>query len=356
MKNKIAFISGDGVGPSLMKEALKVLNRVSEVFEREFVLTECEAGQSAQYKYGNQLPQKTVQACLEADAVLLGGVELEKPCPSDQRKMLLRMRQELGLITNVRPVSIPKSLWEYSTMRRDVLERGFHIFVARDLKGGTITNPHERSEGAHGRVAVDFERYDEQIIRECVADAFAIAGRSRGKAHLVCKCKGLASSILWRDVAFEMKEEYPEISLQRIEPDDCAYEISRDPSQFDVVFGINTYGDILSDQASGLTGAARTLGAFNTMAGGKGLYERNLFSDMAYDEVGKDSYNPIGMIRAAALMLQYSLEFPEAAAAIDRAIEEALLAGYATADLMREGKTLVGTSGMGDAIAARVRK
>ena len=360
---KILVLPGDGIGPEIVPEAVKVLEKVAPKFGLELEFQEGLIGGAAIDRLGKSLPDETLEASRASDAVLLGAVGGPKwdTLPAGERPevaALLPLRKGLGLYANIRPCLLYSALADSSTLKKEVIE-GTDLIVIRELTGGlyfgkksretyTITSG-DKTETAEK--AIDTLVYTTPEIKRILALAFDLAKKRSGKVTSVDKANVLESSRLWRETAEKMIEEYPEINLEHIYVDNCAMQLVRDPKQFDVIVTENTFGDILSDQASMLSGSIGMLPSAS-IGGEVALYEPSHGS--APDIAGKDLANPIATILSAAMMLEITFDLPDAAQSIRKAVGEVLEAGYRTGDIMSPGCRQVGTAQMGALIRERL--
>lgn len=362
MSYKITVLSGDGVGPDVIEQAVKVLKAVEKRFGHSFELSEGLIGGVAIDKTGSALTEETLQNCRESDAVLLGAVgdpKYDDPqAPVHPEDGLLALRKGLGLFANLRPVKVYPSLIDNTNIKPEALEGVDFIFL-RELTGGLyFGQPKKQWETEKGRIAVDSMLYTEQEIARIVRVGFELA-RKRGKKLLsVDKANVLLSSRLWRQVTMEVSKEYPDVELSHMLIDACAMQIIRNPKSFDVAVTENTFGDIITDEASMLAGSLGMLPSASLAGvpedGVKtfGLYEP--VHGSAPDIKGQDKANPIATILSVAMMLRYSFGLSEEAAVIEKAVEDVLEEGIATADIAKEGTKHVGTIEMGSIIAEKV--
>lgn len=363
MKFDIAVLPGDGVGPEVVAEALKVLKVVGERFGHEFKLHEGLIGGIAIDASGEALTAATLRMCRRCHAVLLGAVggpkwddPLNKVRPEDG---LLALRKELALFANLRPVKIFPMLVNSTTLKPEVV-RGVDMMVVRELTGGLyFGKPKKRWTTAKGRKAVDSMLYSEQEIERIVRVGFELARQRRKKLVSVDKANVLESSRLWRQVAIEVSASYPDVELEHMLVDACSMRLIQKPTHFDVMVTENTFGDILTDEASMLTGSmgmlpsASLAGVPKAVEMSFGMYEP--IHGSAPKRAGLNMANPIATILTAALMLRYSMALEKEAQAIEKAVLDALVAGYRTYDIMEDGKTKVGTREMGDVIAKAIK-
>ena len=352
MAQNIAVIRGDGIGPEIVEQALLVLNRVAERFGHEFTYTDVDMGGNAIDKWGDPLPQEMLRRCLDSDSVLLGAVGGPKwndvPGPMRPEKGLLRLRAGMGVYSNNRPAKIWPQLASASPLKQEIVDKGIDFLIVRELIGGIYFGKHETVTENGEKVAIDELRYSEEEIRRIGRIGFETA-RKRGKRLCsVEKSNVLDSSRLWKKVMHELAAEYPDVALSDMLVDNCAMQIVRDPSQFDVIVTENMFGDILSDEASMVTGSIGMIPSSSLGQTSRGLYEP--IHGSAPDIAGKDVANPIGTILAAAMMLRYSFDMAQEADAIESAVSKVLDGGYRTKDILPAdptGCTLVGCQEMG---------
>lgn len=353
---KIAVIPGDGIGPEIIRQAYKLLDRVGAKYNIDFEYQEVLMGGVAIDKTGLPLPEETLDICKKSDAVLLGAVGGEKweSLPGHLRPEagLLAIRKGLGVFANLRPAILFKQLKSASSLKEDVLGDGLDIMVVRELTGGIYFGDRGRRQGKNGQEAWDTEAYSEMEIERVARVAFDITRKRSKRLMSIDKANVLESSRLWREVVIRVAQDYPDVSLSHMYVDNAAMQLVRNPRQFDVIVTSNIFGDILSDEASMLTGSLGMLPSASLGQGSLGLYEP--IHGSAPDIAGQDKANPIATIMSVAMMVRYSLGSQEAARAIELAVEAALDEGYRTQDIMEPGMTLVGTEEMGDKIASRI--
>ena len=356
MKYNIAVIHGDGIGPEVVGEALKVLDTIAAKYHHEFVYTPVLAGGCAIDAVGECLPQATIDACKAADAVLLGAVGGWKwdTLPGDKRpeRALLGLRKELELFANIRPAMLFDALADACPLKPEIVEGGLDIVVVRELTGGIYFGERGTKETDLGPAAYDVEQYAEEEVRRIAVTAFDMAIKRNKKVTSVDKANVLESSRLWRRVVTEVAKDYPEVTLEHLYIDNAAMQLVRNPKQFDVIVTGNIFGDILSDEASMITGSIGMLSSASMNESKFGLYEPSHGS--APDIAGKDMANPIATILSAAMLLRYSFDLDREADAIENAVQAVLTEGYRTGDIMSEGCVRVGTCKMGDLIAQRI--
>ncbi len=358
MNKKIAVIRGDGIGPEIVNEALRVLDRVAAQFGHSFTYTDVDMGGIAIDKWGDPLPPEMMQKCVESDSVLLGAVGGDKwndvPGPMRPEKGLLRLRAGMGVYSNNRPAKIWPQLAEASPLKPSIVEKGIDFIIVRELIGGIYFGEH-RTDSADGQlVATDILKYGEKEIERIGRIGFETAQKRGKRLCSVEKSNVLDSSRLWKKVMHRLAEEYPDVELSDMLVDNCAMQIVKNPAQFDVVVTENMFGDILSDEASMITGSIGMIPSSSLGATPCGLYEP--IHGSAPDIAGKDIANPIGTILSAAMMLRFSFDMPQEADAIEKAVSDYLDAGYRTADIMSEGKTLVGCAECGKLITELIGK
>ncbi len=354
MVKNIAVIRGDGIGPEITEQALKVLDRIAEIYGHTFNYTDVDMGGCAIDKYGDPLPEAELKKCTEADSVLLGAVGGEKwnSVPGNMRpeKGLLRLRAGMGVYSNNRPAKIWKQLSEASPLKREIVDKGIDFIIVRELIGGIYFGEHK----TEGDTAIDVLRYSEAEIERIGRIGFETARKRRKKLCSVEKSNVLDSSRLWKKVMHRLAEEYPDVELSDMLVDNCAMQIVKNPAQFDVIVTENMFGDILSDEASMITGSIGMIPSSSLGASTCGLYEP--IHGSAPDIAGKDLANPIGTILSAAMMLRYSFDMAEEADAVEKAVAAYLDAGYRTADIMSEGMTQVGCKKCGELILENIKK
>jgi 3-isopropylmalate dehydrogenase len=356
MTRKITVIPGDGIGTEVVAGALKVLAAIEKKFNRSFQYTEALAGGAAlDSPAGVPLPDATLEACRQSEAVLLGAVGGPKwdanPQHLKPEQALLGLRKELGLFSNIRPAKIYSALLDASTLKKDVVE-GVDLIVVRELTGGLYFGTPRGIELRSGEMAgFNTMVYSESEIRRIARSAFDIARARSKKVCSVDKANILETSQLWRKVVNETAKDYPEIALSHMYVDNCAMQLIRNPKQFDVIVTENMFGDILSDAAAMLTGSIGML-ASASIGGSVAMYEP--VHGSAPDIAGQNKANPIATIASVAMMLRFSFSYGEEADAVERAIEAVLRDNFRTGDIYTEGTTLVGTTEMAERICERI--
>ena len=361
MTKNIALIRGDGIGPEIVGQAKLVLDKIAEIFGHEFIYTDVDMGGNAIDKYGDPLPQEMLDKCLASDSVLLGAVGGPKwngvPGPMRPEKGLLRLRAGMGVYSNNRPAKIWPQLASASPLKQEIVDKGIDFIIVRELIGGIYFGKHETVTENGESVAIDELRYSESEIRRIGRIGFETARKRNHKLCSVEKSNVLDSSRLWKAVLHELAEEYPDVELSDMLVDNCAMQIVKDPSQFDVIVTENMFGDILSDEASMITGSIGMIPSSSLGDGTRGLYEP--IHGSAPDIAGRDIANPIGTILAAAMMLRFSFDMPEEADCIENAVSKVLDSGYRTGDILPSGNhqcSLVGCTEMGRLIIENLKK
>ena len=361
MDYNVTLIPGDGIGPEIVREAKKVMDKVGEVYGHTFDYTEILMGGCSIDAYGVPLTEEALETARKSDAVLLGAVGGDvgnsrwyDVAPSLRPEAgLLAIRKGLGLFANIRPAYLYKELAEACPLKKEIIGSGFDMVIMRELTGGLYFGDRWTKEVDGVMTATDTLTYNEKEIRRIAVKAFDIAMKRRKKVTSVDKANVLDSSRLWRKVVEEVAKDYPEVELSHMLVDNCAMQLVMNPGQFDVILTENMFGDILSDEASMITGSIGMLSSASMNEGRFGLYEPSHGS--APDIAGKDIANPVATILSAAMLLRYSFDLDKEADAIEAAVQSVLTDGYRTGDIMSEGCTRVGTTAMGDLIAGRIR-
>lgn len=360
MGHKIAVIAGDGIGPEIVREARKVLDAAAAKYGFELDYTDILMGGASIDVHGVPLTDEAVETAKASEAVLMGSIGGDaKTSPWYQLEPqlrpeagLLKMRKALNLFANLRPAYLYEELKAACPLRQDIIGDGFDMMIMRELTGGLYFGARQTVEKDGVLEATDTLVYNEKEIRRIAVKGFDIARKRRGKVCSVDKANVLDSSRLWRKVVEEVAKDYPDVELTHMLVDNCAMQLVMNPAQFDVILTENMFGDILSDEASMVTGSIGMLSSASLNETKFGLYEPSHGS--APDIAGQDIANPIATILSAAMMLRYSLDLDQAADAIEAAVKQVLSEGYRTGDIMSEGCTRVGTAQMGDLIAARI--
>ncbi len=352
---KIAVIPGDGIGPEIVAEAVKVLRQIEKMFGYTFDFQYVIAGGSAIDQVGNPLPEETLSTCLAADAVLLGAVGGPKwdqnPPELRPEKALLALRKELGLYANLRPVSLIEGLEKRSTLRPDVVE-GVDLIVVRELTGGIYFGEKQRNQSEQGEFASDLLIYYDYEIERIVRLSFEMAMKRRKFLTSVDKANVLESSRLWRSVVERVAKDYPEVTVEHMLVDNCAMQIVRQPAHFDVVVTENMFGDILSDEAAVITGSIGLLPSASLGEGQMALYEP--IHGSAPDIAGKGIANPSATILSTAMMMRYSFGDEKAAQAIEEAVKAVIGRGEVTVDLAPAGQQALSTAEFGDRVVEQL--
>ena len=356
MEKQIAVIRGDGIGPEIVDQALRVLDAVAEKYGHTFTYTDVDMGGVAIDKWGEALPAAMLEKCLAADSVLLGAVGGPKwdGLPGDKRpeKGLLALRSGMGLYANNRPAKLWPQLAAASPLKPEIVEKGIDFLVVRELIGGVYFGSHTTEECGGEQKATDVMSYAEHEIERIGRIAFETARKRRNKVTSVDKANVLDTSRLWRAVMHRLQAEYPEVEYSEMFVDNCAMQICKNPAQFDVIVTENMFGDILSDEASEITGSIGMVPSSSLGEGTCGLYEP--IHGSAPDIAGQDVVNPIACILSAAMMLRYSFDMPAEADEIEAAVNAVLDEGCRTADMMAPGCTRVGCTEMGSKILEHI--
>lgn len=356
MEYKLAVIPGDGIGPDVVEQTLLVLDKVGEKFGHTFHYHKVLAGGCAIDATGACLPQETIDVCKASDAVLLGAVGGWKwdTLPGDQRpeRALLGLRKALGLFANLRPALLFEQLADASPLKPEILAGGLDIVVVRELTGGIYFGEKGFKDTDLGPAAYDVEQYAEEEVRRIAKVAFDMAMKRGKHVTSVDKANVLESSRLWRRVVAEVAQDYPEVTLDNLYVDNAAMQLVRNPRQFDVIVTSNIFGDILSDEASQITGSIGMLPSASLAKGNFGMYEP--VHGSAPDIAGQDKANPMATILSAAMMLRYTFGLLQEADAVENAVKAVLDQGYRTPDLFAGEGTLIGTAEMGRRIAEAI--
>ena len=360
MGYKITLIPGDGIGPEIVREARKVLDAVGKKYGHEFDYTEILMGGCSIDAYGVPLTEEAVNTAKASDAVLLGAVggnvgnsKWYDVAPNLRPEAgLLKIRKDLELFANIRPAYLYSELKDACPLKDEIIGDGFDMVIMRELTGGLYFGE-RHTESVNGvMTAVDTLTYNEEEIRRIAIKGFEIAMKRRKKLVSVDKANVLDSSRLWRKVVAEVSKNYPEVEVTNMLVDNCAMQLVKDPAQFDVVVTENMFGDILSDEASMVTGSIGMLSSASLAEGKFGLYEPS--HGAAPDIAGQNKANPIATILSAAMMLRYSFDLDEEAKAVEDAVQKVLEDGIRTIDIMSDGMQMVGCKEMGDCICERI--
>lgn len=360
MELKITCIPGDGIGPEIIAEAKKVLDRVASKYGHTMKYTDILMGGASIDVHGVPLTEEAVQTAKEADAVLMGSIGGDttkspwyKLAPNLRPEAgLLAIRKALNLFANLRPAVLYDELAAACPLREEISQAGFDMLIMRELTGGLYFGERKTVTEDGMRKAIDTLTYSEEEIRRIAVKGFEIAMKRRKKVTSVDKANVLDSSRLWRSVVEEVAKDYPEVTLEHMLVDNCAMQLVKDPAQFDVILTENMFGDILSDEASMVTGSIGMLASASLNDTKFGLYEPSHGS--APDIAGMDIANPIATVLSAAMMLRYSFDLDHEADDIEKAVKQVLKDGYRTGDIMSEGCVKVGCSQMGDLLAERI--
>lgn len=362
MNLKIGVIKGDGIGPEIVTEAMKVLDKTAEVYGHTCSYEQLLMGGASIDVHGIPLTDETIQRAKSCEAVLMGSIGGDaktspwyKLEPSKRPEAgLLKIRKELNLFANLRPAVLYEELKGACPLKEEITEGGFDMMIMRELTGGLYFGERKTVEENGVLTAMDSLCYNENEIRRIAKRGFDIAMKRRKKVTSVDKANVLDSSRLWRKVVEQAAEEYPEVTLEHMLVDNCAMQLVKDPKQFDVILTENMFGDILSDEASMVTGSIGMLASASLNETKFGLYEPS--GGSAPDIAGKGIANPIATILSAAMMLRFSFDLDKEAEAIEEAVSRVLKEGYRTIDIMSEGKTQIGTAQMGDLITGYIGK
>ncbi len=360
MNLKITCIPGDGIGPEIVTEAKKVLDAVAGKYGHSITYTDILMGGASIDVHGVPLTDEAIETAKSADAVLMGSIGgntttspwYKLPPNLRPEAGLLKIRKALNLFANLRPAILYEELSDACPLRKDISEKGFDMLIMRELTGGLYFGERKTIEENGVLKAIDTLTYDENEIRRIAIKGFDIARKRRNKVTSVDKANVLDSSRLWRKVVEEVAKDYPDVTLEHMLVDNCAMQLVKDPSQFDVILTENMFGDILSDEASMVTGSIGMLASASLNDSKFGLYEPSHGS--APDIAGQDIANPIATILSASMMLRYSFDLDKEADAIENAVKQVLKEGYRTVDIMSEGCTKVGCKEMGSLLADRI--
>ncbi len=356
----IAVIKGDGIGPEVVTEAMKVLDAVGAKYGHTFNYEQLLMGGCSIDACGEPLTDETVAKAKAADAVLMGSIGgntstspwYKLPPEKRPEAGLLKIRKELGLFANLRPALLYEQLYKACPLKEEIAARGFDMLIMRELTGGLYFGKRSTTEVDGVTTAIDTLTYTDKEIRRIAIKAFDIAMKRRKKVTSVDKANVLDSSRLWRKIVEEVAKDYPEVSYEHMLVDNCAMQLVKDPAQFDVVLTENMFGDILSDEASMITGSIGMLSSASLNETKFGLYEPS--GGSAPDIAGQNKANPIATILSAAMMLKFTFDLDAEGDAIENAVKKVLEEGYRTGDIMSEGGKLVGTDEMGSLIAERI--
>ena len=357
MKKTICLLPGDGIGPEILAEGVKVLKAAAEKFSHDFVFDTALIGGAAIDGAGDPLPEETVRKCRAADAVFLaavGGPKWDALAPEKRpEKGLLRIRKELALFANLRPAMLLPELAGACLLRADIAAKGLDLVVVRELTGDIYFGEPRGQEVRDGlRTGYNTMVYNEEEIRRIATVAFETARKRRGKVCSVEKSNVLETSRLWKEVVLETHRQYADVELTHMYVDNAAMQLVRDPSQFDVILTGNIFGDILSDEASVITGSLGMLPSASMGATGPGLFEP--IHGSAPDIAGQNKANPLATILSGAMMLRLGFDMGKEADAIEAAVRKTLADGFRTGDIMEPGKTLLGCKEMGDKVVERL--
>ena len=356
MEKHIALLRGDGIGPEIVDSAVKVLEAVAEKFGHTFTFTRYLIGGAAIDETGTPLPQETIDGCLSSEPVRLGAVRGPKwdrpPANLRPEKGPLGIRAAMGLYTNLRPAKLYPALKDECPLRSDIVAQGFDLMMVRELTGGIYFGERGRREGQYGAEAYDTERYSVMEIERIARAAFDAARKRRKNVISIDKANVLETSRLWRETVHRIAQEYPDVTVSDMLVDNAAMQLVRDPSQFDVILTGNIFGDILSDEASVITGSLGMLPSASMGAQAPALFEP--IHGSAPDIAGQDKANPLATILSAGMMLRLAFGLSEEADAVENAVRQTLRDGFRTGDIMEDGCILVGCAEMGRLVAERL--
>lgn len=364
MNKKIAVIPGDGIGPEIVREAVKVLDQVAKVYGHEFTYTEVFMGGCSIDRFGEPLTEEAVETCQKNDAVLMGsiggkvGVSPWYTLPPEKRPEagLLKLRKSLGLFCNLRPARLYPELRKACPLKEEIIMQGFDVMMVRELTGGLYYGARKMETTEEGTVATDTLVYHDYEIRRIAKKAFEIAAKRNCHVTSVDKANVLDSSRLWRSIMTEVAQEYPEVVLDHALVDSTAMQLVRNPGQFDVVVTENMFGDILSDEMAEISGSLGMLPSASLREDHFGVYEPS--GGSAPDIAGQNIANPLATILSAAMLLRFSLDLDAEANAVEEAVADTLRDGFRTRDILDPeamGTICISTSEMGDQVASRIR-
>ncbi len=361
MKCNLAVIKGDGIGPEIVEEAMKVLDAVGEKYGHTFSYEQILMGGASIDVHGKPLTDEALEIARNSDAVLMGSIGgdtstspwYQLPAQLRPEAGLLTLRKSLGLFANIRPAYLYEELKEACPLKDEIIGDGFDMVIMRELTGGLYFGERHTEKVNGVRIATDTLTYSEEEIRRIAVKAFDIARKRKKHVISVDKANVLDSSRLWRSVVEEVAKDYEDVTYEHMLVDNCAMQLVNNPGQFDVILTENMFGDILSDEASMITGSIGMLSSASLAEGKFGLYEPSHGS--APDIAGQDIANPIATILSAAMMLRYSFDLDEEAAAVEKAVKDVLADGYRTVDIMSEGMKQVGCQEMGNLIIEKIK-
>lgn len=358
MEMNIAVIPGDGIGPEITTAAIIVLEAIAEKYGHMLNLHYVKACSQSVEKSGEPLPAEALETCLQADAVLLGNTGLEKyknlPLSKRPEYALLKLRKELKVTTNIRPVHVYPELKPLSPLNQKALSKGLDYLFVRDIAGGVLCSDQVKGEGENGPEAYEYEYYNQKIVEETAGLAFELAKARKGKVVSLDKANVLGSSRLWRKTVTEIGKEHPDVELSHEYIDSAALKLIRMPWYYDVILTSNLFGDIISDEGTGLTGTAGLFGSAELSASGKGLYTPNQLHYLDESVIGQQKVSPAGMIMAVALMLQCTFHLEQEAVAIEKAVEKVLEQKFITEDMYYNGAPKITTQKFGVNVARTI--
>ena len=360
MELNIAVIPGDGIGPEITAAAMVVLETAAKTYGHTLHLQYVKACSRAIEEFGEPLPEKSLKICKEADAVLLGNTGLEKykndPLEKRPEYALLKLRKELGVTTNIRPVHLYTELESLSPLNKEALSEGLDYLFVRDIAGGVLCSEQVKGTGVNGPEAYEYEYYNQKIVENTTHFAFQLAKERRKKVVSLDKANVLGSSRLWRKTVTKIGEEYPEVELTHEYIDSAALKLIRMPWYYDVILTSNLFGDIISDEGTGLTGTTSLYGSAELSSFGKGLYTPNQLHYPDESMIGQQKVSPIGMIMAVSLMFRCTFKLKKEAEAIERAVQKVIRQKLVTEDIYYKGAVKVSTEKIGYNVALEIEK
>lgn len=354
MRLEVTVVRGDGVGPEKMAAAVEVLQAVCRMYGHELVLREVTAGGEAIERFYNPIPEESLAVCRQVRAVLFGNIGLAKyrnlPIEKRPEYALMRLRREMAVTTNIRPVRLYPQLKALSPLKEALLERGLDYVFVRDIAGGVLCSEKVQGNGVYGREAYEYEYYNEKIVMDTAHIAFRLAESRKKRLISLDKSNVLGSSRLWRRTIVQTGSRYPQVELSHCFVDTAAMRMIATPWDFDVIVTSNLFGDILSDEGTQLTGTPGLYPSAEIGRDGRGIYTPNQLHEPDESLIGTQTVNPIGMILAAALMLRLTFGLEREAQAVEDAVARVIAAGYSTADIRLPGRMKCGTREMGEHI------
>lgn len=357
---RVGIIPGDGVGPQLAAQAVKVLRCFQQTAGLDVEILELEACGAAIDRCGDPLPPATKAQAAMCDAVLIGNIGAPKysALPPEMRpeRTLMELRQLFGVCTNLRPVFLLPGLEEFSPLRPELIEKGFRVLVVRDIRGGMLAGPHESWDGVHGREACDTEYYNEETVELTARAAFAEARRRKGRVCSLDKANVLASSVLWRNKVIEVAKDYPDVELRHCYIDTASMEVIRQPWAFDVIVTGNVFGDIIADELAQISGTPALFGSAELAPDGRGIYTTNQLHNPNEALAQSNGACPAGILHATAMLLEHSLDRPDLGTRVRQALRRASADKLCTEELPRKDGRQLSTAESGDYIVELLRQ